>query len=200
QAYFTSFFKKVLHDDPSYDELFQNPQSYIAGLSDTQIISQYKPSGYQSIKHFNKTDELNSGLTGFNESEIITTRGRSDKNHRKNVVKLALSDEASYSVELTPTYLKGIESDNTEYISVTLANNLPDSTPKIELTIAYGNEIKMRSEASLAEVVENNNTTLGLFDRFFREGKYEESWEPVFETIEDRKSTRLNSSHVSISY
>src|SRR5690625_6935010 len=57
QAYFTSFFKKVFHDDPSYDGLFQNPQSYIAGLSDTQIISQYKTNGYQSIKHFNKRSE-----------------------------------------------------------------------------------------------------------------------------------------------
>src|SRR5690625_5979300 len=99
-------------------------------------------------------------------------------------------------------------------MSVTLANNLPESSADIELTIASRNEIKMRSEASLTEVVEISNTTLGLFDRFFREGKYEESWEPVFETIEmpieefqkvsdeklnltihlDRKSTRLNSS------
>ena len=184
QAYFTSFFKKVFHDDPSYDGLFQNPQSYIAGLSDTQIISQYKTNGYQSIKHFNKSDELNSGLNGFDESEIITPRGRSDKKHPKDVLKLAWSDEASYSVELTPTDLKGIKSDNADYISVTLANNLPESTPDIELTIASRNEIKMRSEASLTEVVEISNTTLGLFDRFFREGKYEESWEPVFETIE----------------
>src|SRR5699024_2243903 len=107
----------------------------------------------------NKYDEINSGLTGFDASEIITPRGWTDKKHPKDVLKLAWSDEASYSVELTPTDLKGIESDNTEYISVTLANNLPDSTSNIELTIASGNEIKMRSEASLAEVVENNNTT-----------------------------------------
>src|SRR5699024_10797795 len=83
---FTSCFKKVFHDDPSYDGLFQNPQSYTAGLSDTQIISQYKTNGYQSIKHFNKSDELNSGLNGFDESEIITPRGRSDKKHPKDVL------------------------------------------------------------------------------------------------------------------
>src|SRR5699024_4095563 len=115
---------------------------------------------------------------------IITPRGRSDKKHPKDVLKLAWSDEASYSVELTPTDLKGIKSDNADYISVTLANNLPESTSDMELTIASRNEIKIRSRAPLTEVVKISNTTLGLFDRFFREGKYEESWEPVFETIE----------------
>src|SRR5699024_11064349 len=133
--------------------------------------------------HFNKSDELNSGLTGFDESEIITPRGRSDKKHPKDVLKLAWSDEASYSVELTPTDLKGIKSDNADYISVTLANNLPESTPDIELTIASSNEIKMRSEASLTEVVEISNTTLGLFDRFFREGKYEKAGSPSLKQL-----------------
>jgi len=88
------------------------------------------------------------------------------------------------SVALTETDLKSIQSNERNYISLTLANNLPESTPSIELTIESGNEIKMRSKASLAEVVKINNTTFGLFDKFFREGKYEEHWEPVFETVE----------------
>lgn len=97
---------------------------------------------------------------------------------------MSWENEASYSVELTAEDLKNMRSNHAEYIILSLANTLLDSHPNLEIILESNNQIITQYDYPIAEVIEIDNTAFGLFDEFFREGKYEQSWEPIFETIE----------------
>ncbi len=184
KAYFTAFFKKVFDGDTSYDSMLQHPNNQQNGLPDTQIVSQYKPSTYRTIEKFNRFSDPSGNFNDFEESDVVTPEGRTGKNHPKDVLELSWETEASYSIKLSSEDFKNARDEDGNYLILSMANILPDSQPDINVTLESEHHRFIDENISIADVIEINNTTFGLFDQFFRDGKYEESWEPIFQTIE----------------
>jgi len=184
KAYFTAFFKKVFNGDATYEALLQNPNTQGDWLPDVNIVSQYRPSTYKTIEKFNRFKEPTGHFNSFHEYEVTTPKGRTGNNHPQDVLELSWENEASYSLKLSDRDFKNAQDEDAENIVLTVANTLPGSQPNIKVSFESEAGDQFTFESSISDVIEIDNTTFGLFDSFFRDGKYEESWEPIFQTIE----------------
>src|SRR5699024_999902 len=109
---------------------------------------------------------------------------RTGNSHPQEVLELSWANEASYSLKLSDVDFINAQQEDAEYVVLTIANTLRGSQPNINVSFESDTGDQFNFESSIAEVIEIDNTTFGLFDSFFRDGKYEESWEPIFQTIE----------------
>lgn len=197
KVYISAFFERTLHENTAYESLFRDYQFGRQWLPDSQFVSKYQNSSYFPLLEFKRTQPAPAnGITidteGFTESEIITPKDRRDNKRLEDAVQLEWENNAEYSLHLPNDFSSNEEMESLNHVVFTMANGNNEDKNKetLELEIELETTDGVSVTLPLAEfmpfppVISTEFTPFGLFDEIFRDGKYEKSWEPVFQTFE----------------
>ncbi|WP_138418749.1 alpha/beta hydrolase family protein [Aquibacillus sediminis] len=204
KVYISAFFESVLHGDASFEKLFRDYRYGESWLPNTTFVNKYHHANYQSIIEFkrNKVEASDGVITvaeGFDEMDVITPEDRGGNDRPVDAVRLEWKDDVSYTVHLPDDYMKRIgwgseagKNGSRERLIFTMANIVgeveQEKRPEIEVELKTtdGDAVQLPLDDFMPfpPVITTDYTPFGLFDDIFREGKYETSWEPVFQTFE----------------
>lgn len=196
KVYVSAFFEDVFHGESSYEDLFRSYRYGQDWLPDTTLVSQYENANYTPIIAFHHDQQVfGDGVTpvtsGFTQSKVVTPKDRRDHNLPVDAVRLDWGNEASYTIHSRNTDLeRGLK--DAENLVLTIANrkvaekNDRPSKIQVELKTTGGVSVLLPLDdvTPLPPVIETEYTPFGLLDDIFRDGKYETSWEPIFQTFE----------------
>lgn len=208
KVYISAFFESIFHGNSSYEKLFQDYRYGKNWLPDTTLVSKYRNARYQPIIQFKRNEDktidsngVSTVAEGFKEWEITTPKNRLGNDRPVDAVLLEWEKDASYTVTLSDERrtdrLKG-----SEHIVLTMANVNKeadnDSVPEIQIEFETTNGVAVRLPLNdfmpFPPIISTDYTHFGLSDHIFRDGKYEKSWEPIFQTfdIPIEKITKAN--------
>lgn len=188
KVYMSAFFESVFHGQSSYEKLFQDHRYGKDWLPDTTLVNKYHHASYAPMVTFNAQEMADeSNANGFTTFETETPKDRIGNNRPADALRLEWDSNASYTVDVTNNHL--MESNS---IVLTMANVdgeteaelIPDIQVELETTDGESAQLPLDDFMSLPPVIKTDYTYLGLLDNLFRDGKYEQSWEPIFQTFE----------------
>ncbi|MEQ6377628.1 hypothetical protein RZN25_12455 [Bacillaceae bacterium S4-13-56] len=190
KVYLSALMEVAFHEKEQYIPLFQDFRYGQNWIPDTLYINKYEGSSYKTLVQFEEGDkESFSAAEGFVENQIITPKDRIGNNRLQDALQLEWVTNAQIKWDLSNQW-KG----RPESLVVTLANideeadqENPVALPEIyvELMDIKGETVMLPLEQFLPvpPVIKTDYTIFGWFDEIFREGKYEASWEPVFQSF-----------------
>lgn len=185
KVFFTAFLERLFHGKRAYEQLFQNYRNGAQFLPQTIYVQKYHPASYQPIITYQKNTEDEYQLHGFTDVRILQPLNRRGQKRRNQALRLAWAEDATYTIELTREKLT-----SNSYLVLTVANVGSDgenSRPKITLEWVLKDQSSIFQDLDsimpVPPVIHTKYTRFGLFDTIFRDGKYERSWEPVFQTF-----------------
>jgi len=187
KVYLSAFFESVFHDHSSYEKLFQDYRYGKDWLPNTSIVNQYKHASYTPIITFKQNEVNMIDVDGFTNWEIKRPKDRNDQNRMLDALELQWDKKASYMIHLPDG-----EFNTGKHLVLTMANiddeQINENMPKIEIEIETKDHVSVRIPLDefmpFPSVIATEFTHFGLFDRIFRDEKYEKSWEPVFQSFE----------------
>ncbi len=192
KVYVSAFMERVFNGETVYDKLFQDYRYGRDWLPDTMLVNKFQHASYRSILQFDDDDVETLHVRGLSKSDVTTPTDRKGKDQSRDALELEWEKDASLSFDLESEDLRTGLGESAEQLVLTMANiddeaageQLSDVT--IELETADGITVQLPLDAfmPLPPVVITDFTHFGLFDDMFREGKYERSWEPVYQTFE----------------
>ncbi|GGM26195.1 hypothetical protein GCM10011351_09790 [Paraliobacillus quinghaiensis] len=192
KVYISAFFERVFHNKTSYEKLFRDYQYGKHWLPDTTLVSKYQNSTYTPIiEHQDDKAVFENGVIatadGFNVWKWITPEDRRGNNRPVDATLLEWEDHATYSISLPDNYLSNLDSENIRYIYIRMANlQTEEDIPDIQVELAADGifvEHSLDDFIPFPPVILTKYTHFGLMDRYFRDGKYENAWEPIFQTF-----------------
>ena len=191
KVYLSAFFERVFHGETSYDSLFKDYRNGADWLPDATLVNKYRNASYRSIQQFDadESDVIDTG--NFIDWEVTTPLDRGGGNQAKDALDLAWDKEATYEVDLAKEMQKSKTSGNDTQLELTMANideeqeeaGMTNIDMELETTEGVSVTLPLNNFMPFPPVIKTDYTTFGLFDGIFREGKYEEDWEPIFQTI-----------------
>lgn len=186
KVYMSAFFESVFTENVSYDQLFQNYRYGKDWLPDTALVSKYQHASFESIKKYNQESEAIK-TDGFSEAKVVTPKHRRDHDRFQKALQLEWEKEASL-----PIQLENVDLEAKERLVLTMANindeeknhSVPEIDVELEMTDGRSVRLPLDDFMSFQPIIETDYTHFGLFDSIFREGRYKNSWEPIFQTFE----------------
>lgn len=192
KVYMAAFMERIFHDENTYTSLFQDYRYGNEWLPDTQLVNKFRDASYTPIVQYD-SDENNETdrLEGFEKAEVETPEDRGGNDRLSDALTLEWNEETSYSLDLTASDLTTQNGHTPEQFVLTMANGdnvqddggIPDIDIEVETNDGEQFQLPLEEFFPFPEVVSTDFTTFGLFDDLFRDGKYEPSWEPVFQTF-----------------
>src|SRR5690625_3461927 len=187
KVYLSAFFESVFHNHSSYEKLFQDYRYGKDWLPNTTIVNQFKHASYSPIVTFKENEVDMIDVDGFINWEIKRPKDRNDQSRRLDALELEWDKNASYSIPVI-----GDDFITGEHLVLTMANASDDIEnkykPKIEVEIETIDDVSVQLPLDeympFPPVIATEFTHFGLFDDIFRDEKYENSWEPVFQSFE----------------
>lgn len=187
KVYLSAFFESVFHGHSSYEKLFQDHRYGKNWLPETALVNNYQHASYRPILTFDKNDVEVIDVTGFTKSNITTPKDRNASHRLQDALRLEWEDDALYTIDLSEYDLSGIE-----HLVFTMANVDDDaeneSVPEILIELETNDDVLVSLPLDefmpFPSVISTDFTHFGLFDDAFRDEKYINSWEPVFQTFE----------------
>lgn len=188
KVYFSAFFERVFTGDRSFDDLFKHNRYGSDWLPDTDMMNKYRDGTYEAVMQFYEGEEIADHLKDFTKAEIVTPEDRMGNNQPVDALQLEWEDKAVYEVDLSRNDLQNAASNDAQSIVLTMANLDEEAVPNIEIELesVNGESVKKSMEEfmTLPPVIQTDFTPYGMLDGLFRDGKYETSWAPIFQTIE----------------
>lgn len=186
KVYLSAFFERIFHHETGYEQLFRDYRYGQDWLPDTTFVNAYEHSSYLPIKTFHANDDEEIYVDGFKSWEILNAKDR-DGNHKKlHALQLEWDKEASYTIDTSDQDLSHVR--NLVFSMANIDEEVESVPPKIEieleLTNGTSNTLSLDEFMPFPPVIETDFTRLGLFEDLFRDAKYENAWEPVFQTFE----------------
>lgn len=183
KTYMAAFFERAFLHDTANDDLFKNYPAETSQLPDATVVTQFQDGDYTAVQQYQENEEPESKLHGFSHAEIIQPENRAEVQKGPEALSLEWQDDASYEVSLPHREL-----ENADSLVLTVANMDTENTPYFDAVFEKMDGIEQQVSSKemdpVAPVIETNFTPFGIADGIFREGKYEHSWEPIFQTIE----------------
>lgn len=185
KAFITAFLERIFHGKKDYEKLFQDYRYGRDWLPDTLYVTKYEHPTYESLVTFKRNTIESLKVEGFSKAEVLRPKNRRGQNRLKDALQLEWENQAIYQSDLPKESLR-----NKDYLVLTMANiddiHLENRLDiRIELSTENGLSIQRSLDDFLPfpPVIVTNYTHFGLFDQLFREGRYERSWEPIFQTF-----------------
>lgn len=192
KVYISAFFERTIHENQAYEKLFRNHQYGKNWLPESLLVTKYQNPSYLSLLDFkrnrpNPATGVIISSEGFTVSDVIKPKDRRNNNRPEDAIQLEWENEAKYTINLSNVNKKVI--NNQEHVVFTMANNnengsIPEIEIQLETTDGVSVQLPLNSFMAFPPVISSEFTPFGLFDDIFRDGKYENSWEPVFQTFE----------------
>ncbi|HLR53822.1 MAG TPA: hypothetical protein VK078_03770 [Pseudogracilibacillus sp.] len=183
KTYMAAFFERAFLHDKSHDDLFKNYPAETSPLPDATVVTQFQDGDYTPVQQYQENEEPESKLNGFSHAEIIQPENRAEVQKGPDVLSLEWQDDANYEVNLPHRELEHADS-----LVLTVANTDTENTPYFDAVFEQMDgtqqQVSSKEMDAIAPVIETNFTPFSIADQSFREGKYEHSWEPIFQTIE----------------
>lgn len=191
KVYMSAFMEAVFNKKTGYKELFKDYQYGSDWLPDTQYVNKYQDAAYTPVVEFVQDDSDSIASDGFKSGDIITPEDRAGNDRLSDALQLEWDSEASYSIDLLNEDFRTNVGELPEELVLTMANVDAEAdegqTPEVGVLLETkdGNtvEVPLDDYAPFASVMSTDYTAFGLFEGMFRDGKYEPSWEPVFQTF-----------------
>lgn len=191
QVYLSAFFERVFYGDSTFEQLLEIHEYGKDWLPDTTMVSKYREAGYRPIMQFHKGDTKNIAVEGFTHWDITTPVERGGTKQLQDALLLEWENEAKYTLDLSQETLKPSAQSHTNRLVLTMANldeeGDESSTPDIDVELKTSDGIAVRIPLEefmpFPPVISIDFTPFGWFDEIFRDGKYDPSWEPVFQTF-----------------
>ena len=144
----------------------------------------------ETIIEFDADDDkavFNGGVvvdaSHFYEWDVITPKDRLDSSRLADATKLAWDERASYTVQLPDSFM----TSTPERLILTMANINVERVPEIQIELQTSDGVSVQRPLDdfmpFPPVITTDYTPFGIFDEIFRDGKYEKSWEPIFQTF-----------------
>ena len=178
-TYLTAFYKDVFQQSTELATLIENEQVRKELLPDTTMAHKYETGQYQSLLTYNKHQEILGQFSNATKKEVIRPKNRSGGIHPQDALHITWEEEATY---LIPISLKGKNIDRNSLV-LTIANYKPKAKIDMEVVLSNENNTLVQETHTLSPVIEIDQTPFGLLDTYYRDGKYDTNWEPIFETI-----------------
>lgn len=201
KIYLTAFMEATLHGELDYEPLFEDYRSALPYLPDTAYVSRYEGSDFRPIARFDgegaNADRPGQGLSGDAKNGAARVEEALDRQRRgKGTRGLAFewTTAGVYTMKLGRTLASEAGGSSPGVLSFALADLSRDLNEwdreaaaddlRIGLADASGVyvEIPLDRYASPEPLFRTSITWLGRLERLFDEGKYEEKYEPVFQT------------------
>lgn len=180
KIYMTAFFERVFHQDQTFEKLFANPQYGRKWLPKTQLITKYKHASHQTLLTFQDESDLHN-VESEAHLEIITPKHRRGSDRIRNALKLGWNEETSVSFQLPNVHVK--EQNNLSLLMANYSEERPEIIIELETTSGSSEMISLDSIIPFPPIISVDYTHFGWFDEIFREDRYKNSWEPVFQTF-----------------
>lgn len=185
KAFITAFLESNFYGKKIYEKLFQDFRYGKKWLPATNYVTKYEHASYEKLVDF-RTDqvELLEG-DGFTQAEVLRPENRRGQNRPQDALQLAWEENALYQ---RPFSFDSFDQKN--YLVFSMANideEQMKSRPDIHIELTTENGISVQLPLNkfmpFPPVITTQYTHFGWFDRLFREGRYERSWEPIFQTF-----------------
>jgi len=182
KLYMTAFFDQVFNGKSEYELLFENHHYAKDFLPDTLLVTKYNPASYRVIESFAE-EESYADAEGFTSIERLTPKHRRGSSRQREALSLEWSGDARLTIDLSSNNLKDMDK-----LVFTMANasenmdHLPEVSAEILKSSGKREHIALHEELPIPPIIQTQFTHYGLFDQFFRGERYQNSWEPVFQT------------------
>ncbi|MGM8363920.1 hypothetical protein ACLIBG_00430 [Virgibacillus sp. W0181] len=191
KVYMASFLESVFHNKQSYNKLFEDYRYGSKWLPDTTLVNKYRDAAYTPIIQFQQDKNETIDLEGFKKWEVKTPEDRRGNDHLTDALLLEWDTDATYTVDLSNEDLITYSHRLPEQFVLTMANmdseadgeRVPDIEVEIETMEGVRVQLPLDEFLPFPPVISTNYTIFGLFENTFRDGKYEPSWEPIFQTF-----------------
>lgn len=189
KGYLSAFFERVFHSESAYDQLFKDYRYGADWLPDTTLINKYSNGNDRTIQDFDVDDDHTGDASDFKTQEITTPLDRAGNKRLKDALRLEWDEDAYYDINVAEDELVTATGRDADDVVLTMANidgkdmNRSDIDMALVTTDGRSVTLPLNHFMPLPPVVETTYTSFGFMDDSFREGKYEEDWEPVFQTI-----------------
>lgn len=192
KAYLAAFLDRIFYDNRDYDKLFQDYRYGAEWLPDSEYVSKYEDAAYKPITQFKRNKVELIDVAGFEAFGVITPKGRRGQKHLVAALDLEWEKAATYTVNLEKGDLKTRAKTLADQLVLRMANNdnqveeghVPEIEVELKTTDGISVTLPLEKFMPFPSVINTDYTHFGLFDNFFREGKYDMSWEPIFQTFE----------------
>lgn len=192
KVYLSAFLETVFHGETGYEKLFEDYRNGSDWLPETPLVSKYEHASYQPIVTFDRNNIELMDEEGFSQWEVTTPKDRSNNNHPVDALKLEWETDAWYSVDLENKKLQARTGADADHFVFRMANIDSEMSewrePEIDVELETVEGVTVRLPLSdfmpVPDVITTDYTPFGLFEKLFRDGKYDTSWEPTFQTIE----------------
>lgn len=176
KIYATAFFERTLMQNVEVEPVFQNSDDW----TNIEVLSKFQTNRYKPLTLYAEVEDLN--IEQAKNISVGYTKGRANNRYYKNSLQFDWRKGTTYELSLEGDELQNNIYLEGENLLFTVANLTPETSPKVEITLeANGETYEMTRQIS--PLIQARFTHFGWFDDIFRDGKYEKSWEPVYETI-----------------
>lgn len=185
KVYVSAFLERIFNKDLTYDELFQDYRYALDWLPNTTYVNNYKAASYKQVQSYHPKDFDHLILDGFTKQKIHQPTDRDGNKRKRHALELKWHEAATYTLDMTHEDLS-----NTNKLIFTMANIDADNTqtPNIQLEIETTNGethiLPFNDYMPFPAVIKTKFTKFGLFENSFRDVKYENAWEPIYQTFE----------------
>lgn len=186
KVYLSAYLEILFHNETGYKKLFEDYRNGSDWLPETPLVNKFEDASYQPIVQFDRDKIDLIDADRFKKWEVTTPKDRSNNNHPVDALKLEWETDAIYTVGLEDV------SEIKDNLVVRIANSDSDMAqwrkPEIDLELETydGTTVRLPLDdfMPIPDVIKTDYTHFGLFDNLFRDGKYDTSWEPIFQTFE----------------
>lgn len=187
KVYLSAFLERVFHENTSYEKLFQDYRYGKDWLPDTIYVNKYRPASYKPIQTYRQYNQETFDVDGFSAWEISKPKDRRGRDQSQNALKLEWENDASYSIDVS-----NVDLSTNEQIVLTMANidaeaeyeDVPEIQIELQTADGISVQLPLNEFMPFPPVIKTDYTHFGLFDNIFRDGRYDTSWEPIFQTFE----------------
>lgn len=186
KVYISAFLERIFNKELTYDKLFQNHQYGNDWLPHTTYVSKYQTSDYTPVIKYRTRDLDTLTLDGFSKQEIYQPTDRDDNKRKLPALELAWENEATYTLAITSDEINTADKLNFTMANIDTAENAnpPNIQLEIEMTNGETHILPFDDYMPFPPVITTEFTRFGLFENTFRDDKYHNAWEPVFQTFE----------------
>ncbi|MDG5788424.1 alpha/beta hydrolase [Evansella sp. AB-P1] len=199
-VYISAFLETALHGDEQYVPLFKDYRYGLNWLPATQYISRYESGEFVPLVRFNRNQDkesfhhnITAEATGFATWEVKAAEDRRRNNKNTDGVVLEWYQTGEYSINISEEFYENVMSDSPEKLTFSMANLGRDMevnnngspmipTVNIELETKTGSSFTLDSQDFYPSQFNTQYTKFSWSDQLFRDGKYSESNEPIFQT------------------
>lgn len=182
KVYIAAFLERIFHEEVAYEALFKNYQHGYDWLPPATYVNKYEHASHNSLQTYKANDLADLMVDGFSKQEIYRPTNRDDVKRKSNALALAWDNEAVYTLDANTNKFQFADTLSLRMANID-ENRIPDIQVEFEMTDGITHTVPLADHTAFPAVIQTKFTWFGWFEKTYRDGKYKNAWEPVFQTF-----------------